>query len=155
MYTNSEVDKKEQLRAAVRTMDYSTTTEEESFDNLLVEQEVIESTATMPSSTTLEYADYKGDIEVQQEESIIIKEKYKISARGKALIAVYAFIMISIFAFIIFNATFLRGLDRDIQRAETENAKIAVEVLQQNAKLKEVRSPETIVQEAIEMGMIK
>lgn len=154
MYRNSEIDKKEQLRAAVRTRDYSETAEQ-SFDALLTDETITETTETMPSSTTLEYTDYKGDLDIQETPSIVIKEKYTISTRGKALIALYAFLLVSIFAAIIFNATFLRGLDRNIQRTQTQNAYTYAQYVEMDADLEYKSSPEYIAEQATQMGMVK
>ena len=155
MYSNTGIDKKEQLKAAVRNRDFSTKVEEESFNALLKTDTITETDISVPSETTLEYADFKGDIEVKENTSIVVKEKYSISARGKALIALYAFLLISIFAAIIFNATFLRGLDKNIQKAQTEKAAIETVYIIQNERYEEVKSPEYIVEQAIEMGMVK
>ena len=142
MYRNSEVDKKEQLRAAVRSRDYSETAEQ-SFDALLTEETIVETSETMPSSTTLEYTDYKGDLDIQETPAITIKEKYTISTRGKAVIALYAFLIISIFAAIIFNATFLRGLDRNIQKTQNETAYTYAQYLEKEADLEYCRTSST------------
>lgn len=155
MFNNTEIDKKEQLRAAVRNRDFSTKVEEESFDALLTTDTITETDISVPSSTTLEYADFKGDIEVKENTSIVVKEKYSISARGKALIALYAFLLISIFAAIIFNATFLRGLDKNIQKAESEKTATQNVYMIQNERYEQVKSPEYIIEQAIELGMVK
>ena len=82
------------------------------------------------------------------------KEKYALSGTGKVLIAVYAFLIIAIFAFIIFNANYLKGLDKKIEATQTEVNQMEKAVSEKKLELDVAKSPETIIQKAIEMGMI-
>jgi len=151
MYRNSEFQKQDQLRSAVRTQEYSTQVEEKSFDDLLLKESIVkDSKLSMPSDTTLEYTDYKGQVDSFAESLVVTKEKYSISSRGKALIALYAFLLISIFAFIIFNAAYLRGLDRKIQKAQGEVASLEEVVYEKEIELQNAKNIENILKKAVE-----
>ena len=155
MYNYGNREKQEELRTAIRTKEYTTHYEEEnSFVDLLDKDVMVETEDVMPSSTTLgykgEYENYLQNKNVEKAKSVATKERYTISAKGKALIAVYAFILISIFAFIIFNATLLRNLDKKLDRSKTDVAIKQEEVIELKANLEEISSNENVIKEAIE-----
>ncbi len=150
-YGNRE--KQEELRTAIRTKEYTRFEEENSFVNLLNEGATVESEDVMPTSTTLgykgEYENYVNSRNVERERAVATKERYTISAKGKALIAVYAFILISIFAFIIFNATLLRNLDKKIDDTKNEVETRQEEVIALQDNLNVLSSNENIINEAV------
>ena len=153
MYRSSELEKQNELRNAISPTEYSTQSVEKSFDDLLLTEEAEVSEMAMPSATTLEYVDYKGEEYDEVQEIVIPKEKYSISTRGKVLIAVYAFILLAIFAVIIFNATYLRGLDKKIQKAQQDVAVVQQLVDAKTMQLEEVSSQEAIEKAAEKLGM--
>ena len=155
MYNYGNRDKQEELRTAIRTKEYTAHYEEEnSFANLLEDNFAVETEDVMPSSTTLgykgEYENYLQNKNVEKAKAVVTKERYTISAKGKALIAVYAFILISIFAFIIFNATLLRSLDKKLDKSKTDVAVKQEEVVALQENLEQLSSNENVIKEAIE-----
>lgn len=156
MYNYGNRDKQEELRTAIRTKEYTARFEEEnSFADLLEGNAVVETADVMPSTTTLgykgEYEHYLHNKNIEKvKESVSTKEHYTISAKGKALIAVYAFILISIFAFIIFNATLLRNLDKKLDQSKANVAIKQEEVVELQANLDQLSSNENVIKMAIE-----
>ena len=155
MYNYGNREKQEELRTASRTKEYTTHYEEEnSFADLLKDNVSVDSEDVMPSNSTLEYkgeyGNYLQNKNVEKAKTVATKEHYTISAKGKALIAVYAFILISIFAFIIFNATLLRSLDKKLDKSKSDVAVKQEEVVELQANFEQLSSNENVIKEAIE-----
>lgn len=120
--------------------------------------EVVEDADLMPSQTTLEYKGTSNaevfNTRTTTYSSVETNVKYKISAKGKVLIAVYVLLITMIFAFIAFNANFLRSLDGKIKTAEEEVANLQLDLEESLEKLNQASSDETIIEEAKKLGMI-
>ena len=119
--------------------------------------EEVENADLMPSQTTLEYKGTSStDVftATKTYSSVEVNTKYKISTKGKVLIAVYVLLIAIIFAFIAFNANFLRSLDNQIDTANEEVANLQLELDESLEKLNQASSDESIIEEAKKLGMI-
>ena len=119
--------------------------------------EEVENADLMPSQTTLEYKGTSStDVftATKTYSSVEVNTKYKISTKGKVLIAVYVLLIAMIFAFIAFNANFLRSLDNKIDTANEEVANLQLELDESLEKLNQASSDESIIEEAKKLGMI-
>ena len=113
----------------------------------------VESDDLKPSVETLAHTgEYKSGYYKNQYKSDVesITESYKLSGKGKIVIAIYSLLLVLVFALIIFNAKYLRGMDNKIQNTQQEVVKITQEVEEVKAKLEEASSDETIISKAKE-----
>lgn len=113
----------------------------------------VESDDLKPSVETLAHTgEYKSGYYKNQYKSDVesITENYRLSGKGKIVIAIYSLLLILVFALIIFNAKYLRGMDNKIQNTQQEVVRITQEVEEVKEKLKEASSDETIISKAKE-----
>lgn len=82
-----------------------------------------------PSSTTMQFKEEMDEAEVFKDVREQTVTSYKINAKGKLLIAVYALVVVTLFALIVMNTRALKTLDADIA-----NMKESVALLQQEGE---------------------
>ena len=120
------------------------------------ERRVAENSDIEPTSTTMQFLGRKNVLEDYREEPAVYSEKkFKINAKAKVFIAVYALVIATIFALIILNTTLLKSVDKTVVAKNAE-----IEALEaQNAELKntlEYVSDDAVIElKAAERGMIK
>ena len=83
------------------------------------------------------------------------KSSYKISAKGKIMIVVYALVVATIIALIAVNASVLRSMQENIHAKEDAVTELKTQTQTLKEELEEVSSEETIIKKAMEMGMTK
>ncbi len=137
----SEVDTAEKYNADART-----------------EEKVYENEDAMPSKTTMQFVNIDDEDfyeEVSAKRETKEEKSYKLSAKSKVLIAVYALVIITIISLIILNSRMLKSLDTSIN-----DYTVRIETLQEQYKavteeLDYVSSDDVISMKAEEMGMIR
>ena len=80
---------------------------------------------------------------------------FKLSARGKAMIAIYSIVVATIIALIMMNAKVLKNMQRDIEREESEIEDLIVRSQILEEELEYVSGEEAITERAIELGMTR
>ncbi len=108
---------------------------------------------TNPSETTLQFTFDNADFEDEDEQQN--KSSYKISAKGKIMIVVYALVVATIIALIAVNASVLRSMQENIHAKEDAVIELKTQTQTLKEELEEVSSEETIIKKAMEMGMTK
>lgn len=108
---------------------------------------------TNPSETTLQFTFDNADFEEEEDQQT--KSSYKISAKGKIMIALYALVVATIIALIAINASVLRSMQENINAKEESVSALKTETEVLREELEEVSSEETIIRKATEMGMSK
>ena len=90
----------------------------------------------------------------EESETGVVK-KFKINAKAKVFIAVYAVVIATICALIILNTTLLKRLDNAVAAKQSQISVMQAENLELNKTLGYVSDDAVIEQKAAEMGMIK
>lgn len=108
---------------------------------------------TNPSQTTMQYL--YGNEDFEEDENQITNKAYKISARGKIMITVYALVVATIIALIAMNARVLRAMEESIEETQgaVENLMKQTQLL--GEELEYVSSEEVVSKKAVELGMSK
>lgn len=137
----------------------STATENE-FDESVTyynEEDITPSEKTM--NLRRNYTDRKADSALfdsaRFEEDKEENTSFKLTTRGKTLIAVYAIAVVVLFAVIILNTTVLRSMNNRVESLQEEIQIMQNENQQLAEKLEFVQSEEEVIRKAQEMGMIK
>ena len=110
-----------------------------------------------PSATTMQFMNRRGEAyeDYRAEGERVANRKFKINAKAKVLIAVYALVVLTIFALIILNTTLLKSLDKTVAAKQMQVEQLTKENEALTRTLEEVSSDETIAEKAEEMGMVK
>ncbi len=119
--------------------------------------EYVEEKDDMPSITTMQFTnksvnplqDYRPSNETDS------GKEYKINARGKVLVTVYALVILTIFALIVLNTRLLKSMDTTISQKQAKLQELKAQSQVLSDELDFVSSDEEIERKAIEMGMIK
>ena len=129
-------------------------------ENLREENEVADSYGysdedidVTPSATTMQFTLENDDYEEDQLQTT--NKSYKISPRGKIMIAVYTLVVATIIALIAMNAKVLKSMEESINEKETAIGSLAAQTEILSEELAYVSSEEVISQKAIELGMTK
>ena len=111
----------------------------------------------MPSATTMQFMNRRGEAyeDYRAEGERVASRKFKINAKAKVLIAVYALVVLTIFALIILNTTLLKSLDKTVAAKQMQIQQLTEENEMLARTLEDVSSDETIAEKAEEMGMVK
>ncbi len=117
----------------------------------------VEQADDMPSITTMQFMDrtanplqdYRPSHEAEADKD------YKINARGKILVTVYALVIATIFALIILNTRLLKSMDATIVEKQTELQELKAQSQVLSDELDFVSSDAEIERKAMEMGMIQ
>ena len=97
--------------------------------------------------------DIYEDVNVKRAEKT--EKGFKLSSKGKVLLAVYALVIITILSLIILNSRMLRSLDASIDRYNTQLKDLNTRYETVINEYEYVSSDEVIIQKAEEMGMYK
>ena len=146
---------------------YSTVVEDKALDvasvapvEEVVEQANFVSATTedsIPSSTTMQFSsEYKEEIETEinqtkREEKV----SYKLNARGKLLVSLYALAVVVILALIMLNTGVLANLKTRNASAQSQMTSIEQELNDIRGEIHSMSTEEHIISEAEKMGMIK
>jgi cell division protein FtsL len=122
------------------------------------EEKVYNEEDITPSSTTMQFGqgedeDIYEDVNVKRAEKT--EKGFKLSSKGKVLLAVYALVIITILSLIILNSRMLRSLDASIDRYNTQLKDLNTRYETVINEYEYVSSDEVIIQKAEEMGMYK
>ncbi|MBP5177157.1 MAG: hypothetical protein ILP02_01090 [Clostridia bacterium] len=109
-----------------------------------------------PSVTTMQfrereanpYEDYREDNETYR------SSKYKITTKGKVLVAVYALVIATILMLIILNTRLLKNMNAQIAVQQTRITTLHREAEALSERLENVSSDQVVGEKAREMGMI-
>lgn len=109
-----------------------------------------------PTKTTTQFIE--GDPQIfndAQRSKEIEKDGYKLNAKGKLIVVLYALVVTVVFALIVLNTGILKTLTSDVDNlSKIYEAKVAA-VQEQNAIIEEISSPEHVMQIAEnELGMV-
>ena len=109
-----------------------------------------------PTTTTTQFIDGDPQIFNDAAKSKEVENVgYKLNAKGKVVVVLYALVVTVILALIVLNTGILKSLSADINSLSETYAVKASAVQAQNALIAEVSSPEHIVQIAEnELGMV-
>ena len=80
---------------------------------------------------------------------------FKLSARGKAMIAIYTIIVATIIALIMMNAKVLKNMQREIEKEEGVIEDLIVRTQVLNEEIEYVSGEEAITERAFELGMTR
>ena len=107
-----------------------------------------------PTSTTMQFGD-DADVDIRNEVATIKTEKhsYKLSAKGKIVIALYSVVVALVFALIIFNTTLLSRFQNNIEAKQEQLYQVQTEYNESQQRLDELL--EQVPEKAEDMGMIK
>ena len=83
------------------------------------------------------------------------KEEFRLSSKGKVLIAIYSLVVAIILSLIIINSRMLKSLDNSISSYRQKASDISAESKRIEAEIKDMTSKETIGEWAIKHGMSK
>ncbi len=144
---------KEREEAAAATINDSATVVEE-VSKPEIEQVEINREDIEPSSTTMQFmnesaTELMGDIKQEK------KEPFRLTKKGKVMIALYAFAVTVIMALIILNTTVLSNLSGMINHKTNELQTLKTSYRQVVEELDNVSNEETISKKAVEFGMTK
>lgn len=128
-----------------------------------------DTTDAMPSTTTMQFRSKGGPLreELPIDRNIYTYEldnarpdtdedrQYRISTRGKVLIAVYALVVVTIFALIMLNTRLLRNLNNDVAVMEMRIEALNRQNEELDKELDFVSDDAQIEKKAQEMGMVK
>lgn len=122
------------------------------------EEKVYNEEDITPSSTTMQFGqgedeDIYEDVNVKRAEKT--EKGFKLSSKGKVLLAVYALVIITILSLIILNSRMLRSLDASIDRYNMQLKDLNTRYETVINEYEYVSSDEVIIQKAEEMGMYK
>lgn len=130
------------------------------FEENLREQPVVdnfgysdEDIDVTPSATTMQFTLENDDYDEDQLQAV--QKSYKISPRGKIMIAVYTLVVATIIALIAMNAKVLKSMEENISEKENAIGSLVYQTEVLSAELEYVSSEEVISQKAIELGMTK
>lgn len=108
-----------------------------------------------PTSTTMQFGD-DADVDIRNEVAAVKteeKQSYKLSMKGKIIIALYSVVVALVFALIVINTTMLSRVKNDISLKQQELAQIQTEYQLSEERLQELENQ--VPEKAEEMGMIK
>ena len=107
-----------------------------------------------PTSTTMQFGD-DADVDIRNEaKNVTTPEKsYRLSTKGKIIIALYSVVVALVFALIIINTTMLSAIRGDISTARVKLNNVRVEYEESLDKLQELE--DLVPERAEELGMIK
>ena len=137
---------------------YETPTVKYVMSNILDTQTVekTENVDLKPTITTMQFEkSEQNDIyqEIRPQVDNKIDKDYKINAKSKILIAVYALVVVTIFSLIIINSRMLKNLDNSIDNYSAQVSELSQEYDVVMDKLENVMSDDEIIRKAVEMGM--
>ena len=81
------------------------------------------------------------------------KEEFRLSSKGKVLIAIYSLVVAIILSLIIINSRMLKSLDNSISSYKQKADEINAEVSRIEAEIADITSEETIGEWALKHGM--
>lgn len=108
-----------------------------------------------PTSTTMQFGD-EADADIRNEVVSTKTEEnhsFKLSLKGKIVIALYSVVVALVFALIIINTTMLARVRNDVSLKQEQFARTQTEYQLSEERLQELESQ--VPQKAEEMGMIK
>lgn len=107
-----------------------------------------------PTSTTMQFGD-DADVDIRNEAKTINapEKSYRLSTKGKVIIALYSVVVALVFALIIINTTMLSAIRGDISTARVKLNNVRVEYEESLDKLQELE--DLVPERAEELGMIK
>ena len=107
-----------------------------------------------PTSTTMQFGD-DADVDIRNEaKSVTTAEKsYRLSTKGKIIIALYSVVVALVFALIIINTTMLSAIRGDISSAKVKLNNVRVEYQESLERLDKLE--ELVPERAEDLGMIK
>ena len=108
-----------------------------------------------PSSTTMQFgsdeeSDIYEEVDYTKENH---KEEFRLSSKGKVLIAIYSLVVAIILSLIIINSRMLKSLDSSISSYKQKADEINAEVSRIEAEIADITSKETIGEWALKHGM--
>ena len=109
-----------------------------------------------PSVTTMQFKEMEKNPyeDYRESENVSVSRRYKISAKGKVLVAVYALVVAIILILIVLNTSMLKSMNNEISAQHAKIAALSEENAALNTRLEYVMSDETIAEKAAEFGMI-
>lgn len=110
-----------------------------------------------PSSTTMQFgSDEENDVyeEVDYAKETH-KEEFRLSSKGKVLIAIYSLVVAIILSLIIINSRMLKSLDNSISSYRQKADEVRAETSRIEAEIADLTSEETIGEWALKHGMTK
>lgn len=118
-----------------------------------------------PSVTTMgvrEEAEKNGELPINRNVFLYESDRateqdrqYRVNAKGKVLIAVYAIVVMTIFALIVLNTSMLSNMNKDVAMMQTKIQALQTEQTQLTERLSFVSSDAEIERKAVELGMSK
>ena len=111
----------------------------------------------VPSATTMQFLERKDNPfeDYREQGESATSKKFKINAKAKVLMAVYALVVLTIFALIIINTTLLKNVDKAVAAKQARIEVLTEETAALGKTLAQVSDDSVIEQKAAEMGMIK
>ncbi len=108
-----------------------------------------------PSSTTMQFgrdeeSDIYEEVDYTKENH---KEEFRLSSKGKVLIAIYSLVVAIILSLIIINSRMLKSLDSSISSYKQKADEINAEVSRIEAEIADITSEEAIGEWALKHGM--
>ena len=116
-----------------------------------------ENSDTLPSATAMQWFAQNSDTEDFEEEENYVKgsKSYKLSPRGKIMIAVYALVVATIVALIAINASVLKSMEQSIVEKEATVRGLIQQSQTLSEELETVKSDAVIAEKAESIGMTK
>ncbi|MBQ7165147.1 MAG: hypothetical protein IJU84_04645 [Clostridia bacterium] len=110
-----------------------------------------------PSPTTMQFFDPSGNVlkDSREEADDEVETGFKITPRGKALIAIYSIVVATIIALIIMNAKVLKNMRKTISEEERVVESLAQKSQVLDEELEYVSSEAVIAEKAVALGMSK
>lgn len=108
-----------------------------------------------PTSTTMQFGD-DADVDIRNEAKNVgveAKSSYKLSFKGKLVIALYSVVVALVFALIILNTTVLSNIRGSVSQSRVELANVMSEYRLSEETLLELEN--SVPEKAEELGMIK
>ncbi|MBE5742738.1 MAG: hypothetical protein E7360_05455 [Clostridiales bacterium] len=121
-------------------------------------EDKVENVDLKPTSTTMQFEkSEQNDIyeEINAKRDLKEEKGYKINAKGKVLIAVYALVVVTIFSLIVLNSRMLRNLDNSIDNYSAQVQTLTEQRNEVYNELSEVMSDDVVIEKAVQMGMEK
>lgn len=119
--------------------------------------EDIENADTLPSLTAMQwYQQNEETDDIAEEDDLnVAKKSYKISPRGKIMIAIYTLVIATIVALIAINARVLKSMEESVVEKEATVQALINQTQQLSEELEYVSSDEVVSARAEEIGMTK
>ena len=135
----------------------------ETTSEVCVDAKVISDEDIMPTSTTLQFGDGQADIlfnDLRKENEVKAvsnaQSKYRLSASGKVLVALYSIVVATIIALIVVNTSILAGLKTSVATKQAALNGVMTEYAQASARLDEISSDQHVIDVAEnEYNMVK